>query len=169
MKKIILIVALLVGLQNFAQKTFEIYNFTGQTVEIASIITKGTSTYPEFHSKPFGLISIPPGGSFTLENTSNVFRFPFESPTSIPYIDKWERLNSPSSGMVLTSPIAWSFGNSQVFHRMLFYVGSSYNNLPAVPTGVTTVAPAVTGAGWQLDYDCSNPAPNVWFYTIVIY
>ena len=99
MKKILIIATLLFSLNNFAQKTFEVYNFTGQTVKLWDIITKpnSLSTYPEFHSKPYGAVTIPPGGSYTLVNTTNVFKFPFQSPTSIPYINKWERLNSASS------------------------------------------------------------------------
>ncbi|MGL5890753.1 MAG: hypothetical protein ACRC3B_12750, partial [Bacteroidia bacterium] len=86
------------------------------------------------------------------------------------YVNVWERLNSAAGpGTIQASPVAWTFGNSQVFYRMMFYVGTSYNGMPAVPSGVTTLPSWVTGGGWQLDYDCSNPAPNVWFYTIVIY
>ena len=67
MKKLILLALLLGGLPTFAQKTFEVYNYTAYTVQLADIATKvATGTYPEFHSKPSGLISIPPGGSYTL-------------------------------------------------------------------------------------------------------
>jgi hypothetical protein len=171
MKKLFLLAALLLGIQGFSQKTYEVYNLTTQTVGLADIITRtNTSGYPEYHSKPFGVVNIPPGGSYILQNTSNVFRFPFESPTSVPYINKWERAASASGPYTIqTSPAAWFLGNSQVFYRMMFYVGSSYNSMPAVPPGVTTLASWVVGSGWQLDYDCSNPAPNVWNYTIVIY
>ncbi len=170
MKKLLLAATLLFGLQSYAQKTYEVYNFTTQTVQLADIITRAGTAYPEYHSKPYGLVSIPAGGSYTLVNTASVFRFPFESPSSSPYINKWERLNSAGGpGVIQASPVAWTFGNSQVFNRMMFYVGASYNAMPAVPVGVTTLPSWVTGAGWQLDYDCSNPAPNVWFYTIVIY
>lgn len=174
MKKIFIIVTLLFSLNNFAQKTFEVYNFTGQTVKLWDIITKPNSSaiYPEFHSKPYGAVTIPPGGSYTLVNTANIYKFPFQSPTSIPYINKWERLNSASSVTPLTSPVAWSLGssNSQVFKSIIFEVGTSWNNL-TVPIGTISIAPAVTepGLAWQMDYDCSNPAPNVWYYTIVIY
>ncbi|MGL5892195.1 MAG: hypothetical protein ACRC3B_20035, partial [Bacteroidia bacterium] len=90
MKKIILAAALLIGLQSFAQKTYEVYNFTTQTVQLADIMTRtAAGNYPEYHSKPFGLISIPPGGSYTLVNTTNIFRFPFQSPSSIPYVNVW--------------------------------------------------------------------------------
>jgi hypothetical protein len=167
MKKIIIVAILLFSLQNFAQKTFVVYNFTGQTVQLADIITKpsGAAIYPEFHSKPFGLISIPPGGSYTLENTANVYRFPFYSPTSAPYINKWERLNSSSSVTPLTSPVAWPLGSSQIFTRMLFYVGNEYRLITAPTLGSGTV----TGTGWTADYVEDNPAPNVYLYTIVVY
>ncbi len=177
MKKIIFIATLFFSLQNYAQKTFEIYNLTGQTVKLWDIITKPNSsaTYPEFHSKPFRSITILPGGSFTLENTSNIFKFPFESPASIPYISDWERLNSASSSTALTSPVAWSLSasNSQVFTSLIFEVGTSWNNfttLPPVPI-VQYSAPTYSSLSstWNLDYDCTNPSPNVWHYTIIIY
>lgn len=179
MKKIIIIATLLFSLNNFAQKTFEVYNFTGQTVKLWDIITKPNSAaiYPEFHSKPYWAVTIPPGGSYTLVNTANVFKFPFQSPTSIPYINIWERLNSASSVTPLTSPIAWSLGaaNTQVFKSTIFEVGTSWNNL-TVPIGSISLSDALNTAvslGWQIDYDCVQPdpigQPNVWYYTIVIY
>lgn len=178
MKKIFIIVTLLFSLNNFAQKTFEVYNFTGQTVKLWDIITKpySTATYPEFHSKPFLAVTIPPGGSYTMVNTANVFKFPFQSPSSIPYINKWERLNSASSVTSMTSPVAWSLGTatSQIFKSIIFEVGTSWNNFtttPPVPI-ISYSAPTYTNPtspGWQLDYECSNPVPNVWYYTIVIY
>lgn len=177
MKKIFIIVTLLFSLNNFAQKTFEVYNFTGQTVKLWDIITKpnSTATYPEFHSKPFLAVTIPPGGSYTMVNTANVFKFPFQSPSSIPYINKWERLNSASSVTSMTSPVAWSLGTatSQIFKSIIFEVGTSWNNFtttPPVPI-IPYSAPTFNGPGlaWQLDYTCDNPVPNVWYYTIVIY
>ncbi|WP_329804652.1 hypothetical protein [Flavobacterium facile] len=175
MKKLIIVATLLFSLQNFAQKTFEVYNYTGQTVKLWDIITKPNSsaTYPEFHSKPYGAVTIPPGGSYTLVNTANVFKFPFQSPTSIPYINNWERLNSASSVTPLASTVSWSLGssNAQVFKSIIFEVGTSWNNL-TVPIGTQTIPSAVTGSGWQLDYDCYQPdpaQPNLWYYTIVIY
>lgn len=177
MKKIIIIATLLFSLNNFAQKTFEVYNFTGQTVKLWDIISKPNSAaiFPEFHSKPYGAVTIPPGGSYTLVNTANVFKFPYQSPTSIPYINKWERLNSASSVTPMTSPVAWSLGssNTQVFKSTIFEVGTSWNNL-TVPIGLQSISNAIpTSVGWQLDYDCSQPdplgQPNLWYYTIVIY
>jgi hypothetical protein len=175
MKKLIIVATLLFSLQNFAQKTFEVYNFTGQTVKLWDIITKPNTTaiYPEFHSKPYGAVTILPGESYTLVNTANVFKFPFQSPTSIPYINNWERLNSATSTTLLASPVAWSIGssNTQVFKSIIFEVGTSWNNL-TVPIGPQTIPNAVTGSGWQLDYDCIQPdpaQPNLWLYTIVIY
>lgn len=178
MKKIIFIAILFFSLQNYDQKTFEVYNLTGQTVKLWDIITKPNSsaTYPEFHSRPFWSVTIPPGGYYALENTSNIFKFPFESPASIPYISNWERLNSSSSTTAFTSPVAWSLStsNSQVFTSLIFEVGTSWNNfttIPPVPI-VAYSAPtysSLSGSSWILDYDCTNPSPNVWHYTIVIY
>lgn len=171
MKKIIFIATLLISLQNYAQKRLEIYNYTGQTVKLADIITKPNTAaiYPEYHSKPNGLLTIAPGGSYILENTTapiNTVRFPFLSTAN--FLPNWERLNSASASVIQPSNVAWSLGNAQVFTRMLFYVGSSYNLLPTVPTGATSVSPAVTGSGWQADYDCYISGTTQ-IYTIVIY
>lgn len=173
MKKLIIIATLLFSLQNFAQKTFYVYNFTGQTVELADIITKPntSATYPEYHSKPNGLITIPPGGSYTLENTTspvNLVRFPFLSTAD--YLPTWERLNSSSSTTLQASNLAWPLGNAQVFSSMLFYVGLSYNLLPTVPISTTsyTISSIVAGSGWQADYDFYTSG-TVQIYTIVIY
>jgi hypothetical protein len=173
MKKLIIIATLLFSLQNFAQKRLEIYNFTGQTVQLADIITKPntSATYPEYHSKPNGLITIAPGGEYILENTTtpvNTLRFPFLSTAN--YLPIWERANSASSTTIQASNVAWPLGNAQVFTRMLFYVGSSYNLLPTVPisTASYSISPAVLGSGWQADYDFYILG-SVQIYTIVIY
>lgn len=173
MKKIIIIAILFFSLQNFGQKRFEVYNFTGQTVKLADIITKPntSATYPEYHSKPNGLITIAPGGSYILENTTapvNTLRFPFLSTAN--FLPNWERLNSATNSVIQASNVAWPFGNAQVFTRMLFYVGSSYNLLPSVPISSTSysISPAVSGSGWQADYDFYI-AGTQQIYTIVIY
>jgi hypothetical protein len=166
MKNLLYITILFFSLQSFAQKTFEVYNYTSQTVKIADIVTKSpSSTYPEFHSKPFGLISIPPGGSYTLVNTANPYRFPFHSPTSSPYITNWERLNSPSSSTPMGSMAAWTLGSSQVFERMHFYVGNDYTSI-STPSGSSA-----SGPGWTAFYDeFIDPVnPNIILYTIVIF
>lgn len=154
------------SMQHFAQKTFEVYNFTSQTVQLADIATKpsGATVYPEFHSKPSGLISIPPGGSYTLVNTANLYRFPLYSPSSSPVIPTWERLTSASPGTNMASASAWPLATSQVFKEMFFYVGSAYKSI-----SVTSPVVPLQPGGWQADYVEDNPAPNVWFYTIVIY
>jgi hypothetical protein len=167
MKKFLLLALLFGGLHTFAQKTFEVYNYTAQTVQLADIATKvfGAALYPEFHSKPSGLIvSIPPGGSYILYNASNIYRFPYVSPASSPTIPTWERLNSASSSTYLASAVAYPLGTSQVFKELFFFVGGAYNNI-----SVTSPTLPLQPGGWQADYIEDNPAPNVWFYTIVIY
>ncbi|CAM3810279.1 hypothetical protein FLGE108171_15600 [Flavobacterium gelidilacus] len=163
MKKIILFAMLFISLHNYAQKTLEIYNFTSSSVVIYDIFTKPTAgMYPEFHSKPYGGITILPGDSYILENTTNVFRFPFNSPSSIPFINIWERLNSATSVTNLNSNIAWTLGNSQVYKGMIFQFGSTWNNF--TPLTASEVYP---GVGFDVYYDYSNPATNVNFYTNV--
>lgn len=170
MKKTILILIFVIGLQSQAQKTFEVYNYTGVTIKLADIITRtftNPSTYalPEYHSNPFGLITIPPGGSYKLVNNTNVFRFPFNSPSSVPFITTWERLNANGTTTPnLTSNVAWTLGNSQSFYNLKLFDSAM------ILKEVGIVAPTVTlTGGYTAEYAGSNPSPNVYFYTIVIY
>ena len=94
---------MIIGFQGYSQKTFEIYNFSSQTITLIDVVTRAGTSYPEFHSKPYGPITIAPGDSYILENTSQVFRFPFNSPASVPYITTWERLNSPTASATSVS------------------------------------------------------------------
>lgn len=164
MKKIFFFI-ILFGLHGYAQKTFEVYNFTGQAVQIGDIITNASGVYPEFHSKPFwGMITVPPSsGSYTLVNYSDPYRFPFHSPTSSPYITTWERLDSPTSSTLMTSNNAWAWGAPQVFDRMLFSIGG-------VSYTIGTANPFISGPGWIAIYeeyvDINNP--DFIIYTIVI-
>lgn len=168
MKKLVFIVVLFICVQSFAQKTFEIYNFSSYTVNISSIVTHPTTGgYPEFSNKWYGGFDIAPGNIYVLENTSNVYRFPFYSPTSIPYMTQWQRLNSPSSVTMLPSNNAWVLGNNQVFYRLHVFSDTDYH-VKTVLGGVYSDPDWMVDADWTATYDCSNPAPNVWFYTIVI-
>lgn len=167
MKKIIIILTFVIGLQTYAQKTFEVYNYTNVTIKLTDIITRSGISLPEYHSKPFGNITIAPGGSYTLVNNTFVFRFPFNSPSSVPFITKWERLNA--NGTItpnIASNVAWTLGNSQVFYNLKFFDGA--NILREVgPT--SAILPVPISGGFFADYSFSNPAANVFFYTIVVY
>lgn len=163
MKKLLFLIVLF-SLQGYGQKTFEVYNYTSFTFELYNIITDASGNYPEFHSKGT-TVSVPPGGTYTLVNPANVLRFPFHSPSSVPYIGSWIRMNPPSNGVIMTSIAAWTLGNPQVFSRMDF--GS-----PGAGGGViSTTTPVVNGPSWIAIYDMYvNPTnPNIINYTIVIF
>lgn len=163
MKKLLLIAIVFFGLQGYAQKTFEVYNFTSMAVQIGDIVTNASGTYPEFHSKatPF---TIPAGGSYTLTNTGSTTRFPFQSPTSSPYIPTWERLNSPTSSVVMASPAAWVLGSPQVFDRMIFGIGGFGYNINTT----NTASFPVTGPGFTAEYSVFSSGTTI-VYTIIIY
>jgi hypothetical protein len=169
MKKFLYITALFLSFQSFGQKTFEIYNFSSSTIDIAEILTKlnTSATYPMFSSKTYGFITLSPG-SYVLENTTHTFRFPFDSPLSSPYITAWDRINSSNSVTSFPSDQAWVQGNNQVFYGLWFYDATGdYGN--TVPLGIQTLTNWIPHPTLTIDYDCSNPAPNVWFYSIFIY
>ena len=66
-------------------------------------------------------ISIAPGGSYILTNTSDLFKFPFLSTTSVPQITTWRKVNAPAAGSSnstftpVSSNVAWALGGAQVF------------------------------------------------------
>lgn len=164
MKKLLLVV-IFFGLQSYAQKTFEVYNYTSLNFEIYDIVTNASGNYPEFRSKPFGTITIAPGGSYKLVNTGSVSRFPFHSPSSTPYISTWLRVNPPNPAVLIASNPAWSLGNPQVFSSMTF-------GEPNVSYEViSTTTPIINGGTWTAIYDMYvNPTnPNIINYTIVIF
>ena len=171
MKKITFFLVLFLSLQGFSQKTFEVYNFSGQTINLGDIITRaisGTSfVLPEYHSKPFGNITIAPGGSYVLENTSYPLRFPFNSPASVPYISIWERNNTNGTTSMLASNSAWALGNSQVFFNLKFFDGA--NILREVGETNPTPAPFSTGITAEYSYYQDPVNTNIKIYTVVIY
>lgn len=169
MKKIFSII-ILFSLQVYSQKTFEVYNFTTQTVRLLDIVTNVSGVYPEFHSKA-NPVTIPAGGSYTLTNAADLARFPFHSPSSSPYIPTWERLDPyipPASPVstTMTSNNAWLIGSNQVFDRMVFSVGNSFNSINTTNTSSSPV----TGPGYTAEYSVFIAPPPFTdiIYTIVI-
>lgn len=159
MKKILLIAIVLFGLQVFGQKKLEIYNLSSIDFEIYNIFTNASGSNPEFQSK-LTVIPILAGNSYILENTSNIYRFPFLSPLSTPTIS-WMR-----DGIALSNTAAWVLGNAQVFDKMIFGT-NNYNVIgPASPSASGSWA----GTGWTADYETIvNPSnPNDITYLVVI-
>lgn len=161
MKKILLIAIVLFGLQVFGQKKLEIYNLNSTlSFQIYNIFTNASGSNPEFQSK-ITVITIAPGGSYILENTSNIYRFPFLSPSTTPVIN-WMR-----DGVPLTNAAAWVLGNAQVFDKMVFGTSGSYNVIgPASPS----VGGSSGGTAWTADYETIvNPSNlNDITYLVVI-
>lgn len=171
MKKLLLIIVVLFGLQGYGQKTFEVYNFTLHSVVIHELVTSASGAYPMFSANfgTIGPINIPPGGSYTLVNTASPTRFPFQSPSSIPNIPSWTRWTSSTTSTSMISSAAWVLGNPQVFERMTFRV---IHNTGVVTGGtISTASPTATGPVWDAVYDMSvNPSnPNEINYTIVFF
>lgn len=159
MKRFFLIIVLF-SLQMYSQKKLEIYNFTNQTITITDIFTNASGAYPEFHCKGT-MIAIPPTGSYILENTSSLTRFPFDSPASSPYIPLWQRQTGTTIEVTMPSSIAWTQGDPQSFYRMTFNVGSLGYSISAANS-------PFTGPGFTAEY-VSFPVNNPTTYTIVFY
>lgn len=165
MRKILLIV-ILFSLQGYSQKYFEFYNATGQPVIITNLVADSANSYPEIHSLPFGPITVAPNSTYTLQNTTREYTFPFDSPTSSPYINIW-RMVTPSSFWNISALDAWLTGHHFDFSRMTFSIGG---NSYTINTTNTMFSPLI-GAGFTAEYDeFTAPAPsNEIIYSVVIY
>ncbi|WP_298150063.1 hypothetical protein [Flavobacterium sp.] len=150
MRKLILIALLICGAQMQAQKTFKLFNLTGNTVIIDDLVTNtGTANaFPQFHSKPNGPVSIPPFGTYTL-TTTNATRFPFFSPTSTPTINSWERATSATSSSVISSTVAFPLGTAQVFYWIQVRIGATTKQVGFSGSGYPTT---LTSSGWTASY-----------------
>jgi len=162
MKNLFLTFVLFLGLQGIAQKTVYIFNnSTTATITIGDIQTKkatfsstpGTAPtlgYPTFTSFTNTPIIIPPGGSYTLENTANPNKFPFISVGNSPQITQWVKFVSANSFSTVSSTQAFTTASSQIFYSIKFMGGAG---------GGTLVNPAI----WKNTYDDniadSNPTP----------
>lgn len=99
MKKNILFLLLLICSFSFAQKSLEIYNYSTKTITISIVVTKPpTGIYPWFASVTPATITIPAGGQYILQNNSNIYRFPFLSPSSTPQITNWRKVIQSTGG-----------------------------------------------------------------------
>ena len=99
MKKIILFALLFHGLQGFAQKRVYIYNFSIKSVKIdyVTAITNAGGQFPNVMSTYTTPITIPAGGTYSMETTQTGYRFPFDSTVSSPAITGWQRKASASA------------------------------------------------------------------------
>ncbi|RWX03649.1 hypothetical protein [Flavobacterium cerinum] len=159
MKRFFLIIVLF-SLQVYSQKKLEIYNLTNQTVTITDIFTNASGTYPEFHCKGT-MIAVPASGSYILENTSSLTRFPFDSPATSPYIASWQRQTSATMEVFVPSTVAWTLGSPQSFYRMTFNVGNFGYSISAANS-------PFAGPGFTAEYSMFTNGTVV-IYTVVIY
>lgn len=167
-------------MQLYSQKTVEIYNLTSKTVRINSVFTKPlTSDFPWCASVSPNYISINPGDSYILENSSNLYRFPHLSPNSIPQITNWRRVLAPtvpggnSNWSNITSNTAWILGNNQYFNYLDFsvYNGTSFNgnaNIGNISFWVSTNPVSNFTYLWEAAYD-NYTSGNTIIDTVVIY
>lgn len=170
MKNFVVVLTILLGINinAFSQKTFTFTNYTGYTVEIGGIVTQDTiNDLPNYDSSSsFGNISIPPNGSYILENSLNGQRFPFDSPNSTPYIDEWTKIDPPNAPITVNSTTAWSQGDDQIFYYVKFQVGTNGSlgggTLGRIDSSLPTFVP---GNGWNA---YSLPSVNSQTYTIII-
>jgi hypothetical protein len=165
MKKLIFIAVLICGMQIQAQKTLKIYNYTGNTVIIDDLVTRSGIVLPEFHSKPFGPVTIVPFGSYTMVNLASTVNFPFNSPTSTPVITKWERITAtaPTSTVMLSLP-AWLQGATQIFFWVQVRIGANTKHIGVAGSGYPLTS---TSNGWTASYTIGGTAPAP-VYTITI-
>jgi|GEM_PF-2308976 len=179
MRKIALFLTLMIGFCGFSQKTLEIYNYSVKTISIQMIATKPPSgIYPWCASVTPSPITIPPGGTYILENTANIYRFPFYSPASSPFITNWRRVVAPvppsqnATFTNMTSQALWPLGTSQFFDYISFNVNSAAagsGNIGELSFWVTSTTIINTTHHWGADYVADYPAANVIFNTIVFY
>ncbi|MFT3794159.1 hypothetical protein [Flavobacterium sp.] len=177
MKKLFSLLALLLAIGGYAQKTVEIYNFSSKTVSLSMVVTKPASgTYPWCASVAPSPIYIAPGDSYILENTANAYRFPFHSPGSPTYITNWRRVTAPASPGApapwsnMLSTAVWPLGNGQYFDYISFYMnnGMAGSGNIGEPSFWVTANPLINTANqWQVDYSGDFVSPSLYFSTIV--
>ena len=185
-KKIVFITLLFLGLQSFAQKTVYIFNLSSSPVTIGNIGTvkatiSGTTVtlgYPKYvsHDNPSGPgtppITIPPLGSYTLENTANPNKFPFVSIGNTPAITQWTRKASATSSATVTAATAFTVASTQMFEYIKFNAGSgsgvlynpAFSNNQYYPYPNTPVIPNLTNATTTNDFYAS---PNYGFSSYI--
>ena len=157
MKKIILLLAFFLSITTFAQKTVYIFNFSSYNVQVGEIQSKSaTAEYPRFRTNySGGNINVPSGTTYTLENPNATY-FPFYSPTSVPYINAWQR--QFTAGATWANFLSTNLNNAlalpQRFNFIKFQVGPNGslgggnlsfdgNNGPVFLDGI----------GWEASYE----------------
>lgn len=163
MKKLFAIAVFLMVWSSYSQiksRNLYINNQSSLGMDIGEIKSKPTSgTYPFYISKytvngVLTNIHLNPGQSLNLVSpyaSTVVARFPFYSPTSVPYINFWSKtVSATSGGLVASSTLNTIIANAQIFDYMKFQVGPNGGNLGYTiyrPTSISDVQ-IVYGTGW---------------------
>lgn len=127
MKKLISILFVLSTSICFSQKSQKISNFSSYDFRIDNIYTKGTGWTGSVIPSP--ITALEYGDYFILQNSASVYKFPFHSPSSSPYITYWRWIGLEPEPLTLHSSDAWDLGEAadQVFDYISFceVVGST--------------------------------------------
>lgn len=161
MKKFILLLAFFFSITTFAQKTVYIFNFSSYNVQVGEIQSKSsaTSTYPRFRTNySGGIINVPSGTTYTLENPNATY-FPFFSPTSVPYINAWQRQFTAGATWAnfLSTNLNNALATPQVFHFIKFQVGPN-GSLGGGNLFDNSTVP-LSGNVWEATYEPNGMLP----------
>lgn len=185
MKKLFIVSVLFWGLQTFAQKTVYIFNFSNEPVQISDIATQSINNfYPLFFSDPSsGPITLPPFDPMDPDASNYILvadpvsttKFPFNSPSNTPPIDKWKRqLSAGTSGGSLSSIlVATIYGSSQSMYAFKSSVGinGSLGAGTLYPTASNNFSDFYLFMGGSVSLDVidatGNPAPDGETYIII--
>ncbi len=184
MKRLVLLFLVLSANFGFSQKVVEIYNFSSSfDIRLEMIVSKdsGSSGFPWCASvTPNPITTLGFGDVYIMENTSNQFRFPYNSSVSSPVITNWRWVYPPdetgnSDRVNIISNVAWVLGANQVFDYLSFTVLSGSNPIDGDYVGENGFWSSdyiVSPNGWTAIYSATQPDPNnlnYWLYTIVFF
>ncbi len=166
MKKLFTIAVFLLVWSSYSQnksRNLFINNQSSFGMDIGEIKTKPTTgTYPHYISRYIvnGVntkIHLNPLQSLVLISpyvSTTAARFPFYSPTSVPYINFWTKtISATSGGNVASSTLNTVLANNQLFDYIKFQMGTNGNAggatlyFPAATIPTTDVV-TYTGTGW---------------------
>ncbi|WP_395052851.1 hypothetical protein [Flavobacterium sp.] len=166
MKYITILVLFIFTINSTAQKTLNIVNNTGLTIQATDIVSRTTAnSYPELHSKS-SVFNILPFTTYKMVNTASLTRFPYNSTVSTPTIPTWQSISSTGAVTYLPANTAWLGGANQSFYyfrftvnNIIYYIGNGFNPNP-YPT-------FITGAGFTAQYTVLG-TPGAPIYNILI-
>lgn len=131
MKKILIVLAIFLGLQSFAQKTVIVNNFSTLQVTIFGVNTIGNNNaqYPAIRSELPVNIIIPAGQSKTMSSPSgSLTQFPYNSTASAMQYTQWRRFTSATTSTTSvnnSNTFTTLYGNGNKFNFVEMTVGST--------------------------------------------